>query len=103
MLRRTLISGISVLGLLLFFGCSSDEDNVNIEGVTGEIEEIKDDSFLIQGSDIEVDLKYTSDTVFNGKERNEFVIGDKVKTWYASQPLESNPSQATASKIEIIE
>ncbi|WP_114354083.1 DUF3221 domain-containing protein [Saliterribacillus persicus] len=64
---------------------------------------IDDDSFLIQGKNTKVDLKYTNDTVFNGKERNKIGIGDKIEIWYSSQPLDSKPNQALASKIEFTE
>ncbi|MFD1738690.1 DUF3221 domain-containing protein, partial [Bacillus salitolerans] len=48
-------------------------------------------------------LKFTEATVFEGKKLNELVIGDTVKTWYGSQPLDSNPMQASASKISFVE
>ncbi|SES02122.1 Protein of unknown function [Gracilibacillus ureilyticus] len=102
MQSKILLSIISLMVLLFVIGYSSDKETLNIEGVTGEILEIDDDSFLIQGKGFNVDLKYTSETIFKGKNRNELDIGDRVKTWYSSEPLDSNPMQATASKIEFI-
>ncbi|MDQ0160782.1 hypothetical protein J2S77_002789 [Alkalibacillus salilacus] len=91
--------------MILFIanGCSSDEETKYLEGVTGEIVEIDDESFLIQDYPGKVDLKYTNETVFKGKSRNELDVGDRVKTWYASEALDSNPLQATASRIEFVE
>lgn len=102
MQSKILLSIISFMVLLFVIGCSSDKEALNIGGVTGEILEIDDDSFLIQGINNKVDLKYTNETVFKGENGNELGIGDRVKTWYSSEALDTNPIQAIASKIEFI-
>ncbi|MFD1736871.1 DUF3221 domain-containing protein [Bacillus salitolerans] len=99
---KVLLSVVFFTLLLFVVGCSPDKEALNIEGVIGEILEMDDDSILIQSNDNKVDVKYTNETVFNGKKRNELGVGDRVKTWYSSEPLDSNPMQATASKIEFI-
>ncbi|WP_411955060.1 DUF3221 domain-containing protein [Alkalibacillus sp. S2W] len=102
MQNKILLSIIAFVVLFIVIGCSSGEEALNLEGVTGEIVEINDGSFLIQGDGKKVDLKYANDTVFEGKSRNELDIGDQVNTWYKGEALDSSPIQATASKIEYI-
>ncbi|RPF54435.1 DUF3221 domain-containing protein [Aquisalibacillus elongatus] len=94
---------IFIAFILLCVSCSPSEENLHYEGVTGSIINIDDNSFLIQSNNEKVDLTITNDTVFEGKDRNDFKKGDKVKTWYSNEPLDSNPLQVGASKIEFIE
>lgn len=94
---------IILVSSLLIGGCSG-KDRLHLEGVTGEIIEIDDESFLIQdGYNTWVLLSIDKHTIFEGKRKDEFKIGDKVKTWYSTEMLDSNPGQAGASKIEYLE
>ncbi|NIK12557.1 hypothetical protein [Alkalibacillus almallahensis] len=56
MQSRILLSVISFMILFIVIGCSSDEETKYLEGVTGEIVEIQDESFLIQDNPGKVDL-----------------------------------------------
>lgn len=103
MRHRILLSVILLSILSLFGGCSSAVEDINIEGIQGKILSIDNNSILISDGVSKVNLKYSNDTVFEGKKLNELNSGDKVKTWYKSQALETNPIQATASKIEFVE
>ncbi|MFD1738680.1 hypothetical protein ACFSCX_19355, partial [Bacillus salitolerans] len=89
---RLIQSICSITLLLLIIGCSNNDNNtssVNIEGIQGEIIKIDEDSILLEDKSGRVELKFTEATVFEGKKLNELVIGDTVKTWYGSQPLDS--------------
>ncbi|WP_163540080.1 DUF3221 domain-containing protein [Gracilibacillus sp. YIM 98692] len=100
---RLLLGVLSAFSLLFIIGCSTEENDISLDGIKGEIVAVKDNSLLIKNEDHRVNLKHTSDTVFIGKKNGELLVGDVVKTWYDSEPLDSNPMQAIASKIEFIE
>ncbi|RWZ54599.1 DUF3221 domain-containing protein [Halobacillus fulvus] len=92
---------VSIVIALTLLGCSGHDRPMEVEGIEGEIVQINSNEVIVMSRDLMYEIKVNDATTFEGATISEVEKGQSIKVWYVSEPLDSNPVKATASRIII--